>query len=533
MTSQSLIDIEKITSAISADNPSGNSATYEDEFESIDLEIKKLSSIQQLDVDWGVVHDNCVSLLSRKTKDLTLTCYLTASLFEKQGYQGLAEGLNIQQLISTKFWASLYPEKKRMRGRSAAINWLNQRLTVATKRKKPTAKEHSQLEDVFKLVDELNQFYSHEITENTPSLLELSRQLNEYRSSLLSTANKQTKSKDTTAIENSSDKIETSKKSTVPGDINNTGADNDPVKLKTEDFSTSETSKIYRDIQQSIRPLVTDLRSQRLNNPHHFYLNRIASWISVTDIPVHEKNKTQLVAPAKEVIATLQSKIKSADYEAAITQIEVLLPQSPFWFDAQRLSVLAMKEMGRSYEGATKMVASQTKSFCQRFPDLLKMRFSDGTPFASEQFKNWIKKEADKNVALTTNNSSDQALDSKLVKKVAQLSENDKLDEAMVVLQQKISDSGSKKTRMSLRLLQAATCANNERHDLAYPLYLALDKEQQKHRLESWDPEVASQILLGLLNSLRDLTVSDSTQHSIDEQLIVERLCRLNIASIT
>ncbi len=541
MTTEPIIDFEKITSAISAKNPTGDSATYEDEFEIIDQEIAKLSAITQEDVDWQAVYDNCQKLLTTKTKDLLLASYFSASLFEIHGYQGLKEGLQILEKLTTEFWDSLYPALKRMRGRAAAINWLNKRLINILANKKPVPSDHESLEEIFRIIGDLDQFYSVEITDNTPSFAELSRQLNEYRASIqpptkksATTASNKNEA-DTTTIKTKEQPPENSSKDEV---ITSPTNDNNQSQVAATNQQSSQPTQInqadiassYRQAQQTIKSLVNDLRAASLNNPQHFYLNRVATWLSVTEVPMNTSNKTQLQAPATEIVSSLQSKIESGDLENAITEIESLIPQSPLWLDAQRLVVVAMEEMGRPYETAAIIVKSQTFALIQRLPALLKMQFADGTPFASEQFKSWYKNES-AGSSETTTPTVQTSLDAELIKKIHVLTSKGKLDKALALIQTAINQGCNVKQRFLLLLLQAESCGQCDRFDLAQPMYSQLDQEQKKYKLEEWEPELATQILLGLLKTLRASAEANSEAGTnTEEQQVFNRLCLLQPA---
>ncbi len=543
MTTQTVIDHAKLTSAISAKRPTGDSAIYEDEFEIISIEIAKLSSINQEEVDWKIILDNSRKLLTKKTKDLLLASYLSTSLFELHGYQGLKEGLQVLEKLTTEFWDVLYPEKKRMRGRAAAISWLNKRLIIALKNKKPSLNDNEHLEEIFRIIGDLDQYYSVEITENTPSFGELSRLLNEYRSNIqpqeVTATTEDGTGKDTNDKTNSTKTVtKNTKEKTKPGNSaenlvketikNSSEAPSNASRDTATRLSQADIASDYRQAQQPLKSLVADLRGASLNNPQHFYLNRISTWLSVTEVPMHTKNKTQLQAPATEIISGIQAKLESGDLENVITQIESLVPQSPFWFDAQRLVVTAMEEMGRPYETAAIIVKSQTFALLQRFPALLKMQFADGTPFASEQFKNWYKNQSSQSSGTTTSTSVSSTLDTKMIKTVQTLNSKGKLEEALDTIQTTISQGGNIKQKFMLRLLQAESCSQCDRQDLALPLYTQLDTEQQQYKLEEWDPELAIQILQGLLKAHRVAKNTDSESGvNHEEQHVFTRLCQL------
>ncbi len=126
-----LTDIGK--KPISEAKPSGEDVRYEPEFEELENEIAKLSTPTASEgINWVNVQEKSVDILSGKSKNLLVSCYLSIALMKNENLNGFAVGVHILKDILYEFWESLYPPKKRMRGRVNAIEWWSEKVAQTT-----------------------------------------------------------------------------------------------------------------------------------------------------------------------------------------------------------------------------------------------------------------------------------------------------------------------------------------------------------------------------------------------------------------
>jgi type VI secretion system protein VasJ len=119
---------------IQPDRPAGSDVRYEPEYEQLQAEIDKLSSPSASGgIDWQKVNDLAVSILERKCKDLLVVSYLAVSQIHMRRIEGLADGLQVLHDLIEHYWDDLFPPKKRMRGRLAAIEWWIEKTEMALK----------------------------------------------------------------------------------------------------------------------------------------------------------------------------------------------------------------------------------------------------------------------------------------------------------------------------------------------------------------------------------------------------------------
>ncbi len=117
------------TQPITEADPAGEDSRYDDEFEQVDVELKKLQSVEGLTPDWGRVIEICTMLLTSRTKDTTLLSALCVGLLEQERYAGLAAGLKAYHDIAERSWEVMFPAVRRLRGRAGDYTWMLQTLT--------------------------------------------------------------------------------------------------------------------------------------------------------------------------------------------------------------------------------------------------------------------------------------------------------------------------------------------------------------------------------------------------------------------
>ena len=123
---------------IRPEQPAGVDARYDPDFEALQAEIDKLSTPSAMGgTDWETVERLAAVILSGKSKDLLAASYFAVAAIRTRGLEGLAQGLQVMGDLIEHFWEDLFPPKKRMRGRAAALEWWVKKSAAALEDLKP------------------------------------------------------------------------------------------------------------------------------------------------------------------------------------------------------------------------------------------------------------------------------------------------------------------------------------------------------------------------------------------------------------
>ena len=137
-----MTDLDAILTPIPGDNPAGEDLRYTPVYDEIkearraddpldrgewDREIKTS--------DWDKVISVAEKALVEKTKDLQIAAWLTEALTKKEGFEGLATGLEIMIGFLNQFWDYVYPEIEDddLDFRAGPIEFLNKNLWLSIK----------------------------------------------------------------------------------------------------------------------------------------------------------------------------------------------------------------------------------------------------------------------------------------------------------------------------------------------------------------------------------------------------------------
>lgn len=122
-------------------------------------------------------------------------------------------------------------------------------------------------------------------------------------------------------------------------------------------------------------------------SPIGYQLRRYTIWSGITSLPLSEANRTPLSPPSADRVA---------EYEAALEQptvalwkeIEHSLTVSPYWFYGHYLSANIADKLG--YKTIADAIKQSVLEFIKRLPQLVELKFNDGTDFIPPIVQDWI-----------------------------------------------------------------------------------------------------------------------------------------------
>ncbi|MCY1080022.1 type VI secretion system protein TssA [Archangium lansingense] len=134
-------DLEPLLQPISPEAPSGRSLRYEPLYQQIrEARREDDASLPQgvwqaplKRADWALVGELCQQALTRESKDLQLSVWLTEAWLMQRGFAGLPWGLRLSTALLERFWDTLWPilDGDDAEARLAPLKWLDDRLVLA------------------------------------------------------------------------------------------------------------------------------------------------------------------------------------------------------------------------------------------------------------------------------------------------------------------------------------------------------------------------------------------------------------------
>ncbi len=532
---------------ISAEQPAGDNIRYDDDFEFIEYELAKQGSvIDRGVVNWDKVIQSCMSVLSEKSKDLKVSCYLIRGLYEVYGMSGLKSGLEINLQLLNNFWDNVFPVKQRAKANS--YEWLSSKFETIFSELSVDNIVLNDLQNCYESVCQIEQFLNEKLNKQAPALgcfrrsihdlLEKSKAIEDSRMDAKRVAASKHKTP-SEAPQNIARQAETLNQKHITdtaalskAEISQKISGNNEIiipKNTTEVLSDRDRNKLIRQCQDALRTLTGIDLKQSLDTPSAYAVNRFTTWMTINQLPVHKDKLTALKPVPADKRHHYNDLYLSENYQQLIPLVEHSFSRSPFWLDAHRLIYFSLDALG--FTDSATQVREHLALFLRRFPELCEFKFSDQTPFADALTKQWIQSDIlldnSENTAVNALINSDES-DALLLAEAKDLVSQKKIKQALQLFQNKIKIQENARQRALWKYQLASFCYEISHYQLAFFLLQEIDGFLQKYNLEYWEPELEKNVVHLLFLCIKK---SDEIAESlIDTEFtaIYARLCQLD-----
>jgi len=462
---------------IRPEQPAGDDVRYDPVYEELVAEVDKFSSPSASGaVDWGKVVKLSSDILSQKSKDLLVASYLAVALIQTRKFEGVEIGSRIYRDLVEEHWDALFPTKARMRGRVAAIEWWAEKAEGVLEQlpKGPLAEERiNALNENLRKVDQLLAEY----LEDAPSI----RPLLDFVASLEATAPAPEPKSAPAAARPPEGSL-----GTLGGKPPAAAPEEGPVEVLSPETAQEVLEKALGDISR-----VADYyREESLSNPAAFRLARVAAWAAMESLPPSEGGVTNI--PPPYTADSLRALLGEGQEAALVGAAEQNLAQHVFWLDLDFWTAEALGRLGEGHEAAAEAVRRETSLLLRRLPGLEDLKFSDGTPFAADDTREWLKGLAAGGGG-TPEGSAGPAADpaSKGVRQARALVAEGRTAEAVRGMQRGLRAGGSRKEAFQWRVALCRLLLETPEARHALPHIEEVLQEIDLFRLEEFDPELA------------------------------------------
>ena len=178
--------------------------------------------------------------------------------------------------------------------------------------------------------------------------------------------------------------------------------------------------------------------------------------------------------------------------EAVVKAAEENLVENIFWLDLNFWAAEALARLGEGHQAAAEAVRGETALFLRRLPGLEDLKFSDGTPFAADDTREWLKG-LSAGAGGAAEGSAGAAADpaAKGVRQAREWIAEGRTAEAVRKMQQGVRGAGSRKEAFQWRVALCRLLVETPEARHALPHIEEILKEIDLFRLEEYDPELA------------------------------------------
>ncbi len=519
---------------ISGDNPAGADVRYDPDFEALQAEIDKMSSpTASGKIDWSNVVKKAAGILEAKSKDLSVASYLAVGLVRNRSLAGLDESVQVIRDLVEHHWDNLYPPKKRMRGRQAALTWWLEKTEEVLQQIKTdallSAEQSRRLSENLNTLDAL----LADRMPDPPLLRPIQRHIETMAVQQAEEVEQppskaaEAKPEPAAAPAPANGPQPTAAPATAPAKpVKAAEPASEPVATE-QDAAKSLDAALQRMRQASLVLLQKDLK-----NPLAYRYRRIAAWAKLAALPPNTDGLSQVPPPAPQVVAALNELREAANWPALIQNAEQKLSQFVFWFDLNRVVAESLASLGPGYEKALAAVCEETAYLLQRLPGLESLSFSDGTSFAEARTRTWLQEIAfgrgGTAAAAPDHTGASQAPgDEAVIEKARALARKKQVVQAIELLQQHLLGAGSGRLKMHWRMAIVRVLCGVKKFPQALPHLEQVLADIDRFHLEEWDPILAVQGLSAAWNVFNMQTAGDYKNRALR---LVDRIARIDPA---
>ena len=514
---------------ISEDNPSGDDARYDPEFDALQQEIDKLSvaSTVGVGINWERVVELGTAILAEKSKNYQVATYLGAALIQTRQMDGLADSLIVIKDLTETFWETMYPPKKRLRGRLNALTWWLDRVDAFLRSYDAGPLPQERVESIkanFRALDEA----LSEKTEDAPILrpyIDLVDRLPVLPAEAPAEAPSEVSPE---APETAAEPAKTAETPAKPAPA----AKPAPSQAAAPAGEPTDRKDAEAQIESALNQLnraAGFIQKDDLSNPLPYRLNRLAAWLTVDRQPVAEGNQTLLPPPDSSIKNAMENMLAGRDYENVVFAAEDRVTEFLFWLDLNYYSVQALEQMGPRYQDAIEAIALETALYISRLPGLETLAFNDGTPFAGKETRTWLKTIAlggGGGAAMVSGEGGGVGAEiAETYGKAQGLVKDKKVNDAVRLLEEGLGRGGAGRARLQWRIALVQLLVLLGRADLAGPHIDEILDIINTFQLERWEPELA---LLGLKAAYEGLTEPEDEEGEAKVRLVLNTLSRIS-----
>jgi type VI secretion system protein VasJ len=444
---------------VPGDNPMGANINYDADFDACKNEIGKIGGI-----DYALVETSCKKLLGESSKDIRLLCFLSFVYLRDAKWESFADIFDGFVKLSQQNYDAMYPDRER--AKQNALKWLSEpRYNETIAQQKPAEADYAHITRLLAALTTLKTTLQEKFPKGSP-----------FPSTLFS------------AVQNWEKACKPKPKpEAAAGAAAAGGTAGDPM----------DTPKQAQTIARKAAGFLIEKEPQR---PMGFRLMRSLRWdIFEKAPPAADGGKTALAPPPADLVASLSAALANKEFKPALDKAESAYAGAAnhLWLGLQRIAALACQGLGEPFKPVEQAILFETGLFVKRFPDILKLSFSDGTPFCDDATKEWIaaqvmpifSAEGSAPTKETAESTGDKVEDEKA--QVASLTSSGKTEAALDLLQNAIRNSSNERDNFRRSILVCNLLVTAKQPDIALSILDSLDAKIQLYHLDKWDPDLA------------------------------------------
>jgi type VI secretion system protein ImpA len=449
-----MIVVDELLKPIAEDSPAGADLRYDPVYDAIREARREDDSLNQgawqterKTADYLKVISLSTGALEKKSKDLQLAAWLVEASLRKEGFAGLASGLELCKGLVETYWDSLYPEAEEgdLEMRAAPLDWIGLKLDEPVRstalnrdghnwyqynqsrvvgyeelaktpdQKKKREKElkegklepevfdkaftetpkafyvalEKQLDLCLSNVAALNKTCNEKFGNSAPSFGKLKEALEAVRHIARGLLTRKRE------IEPDPVVLEAAPEEATAAEGEEGAAANGAARpaATTISFSAlSSESPARKELVSQVAAVAATLRQKEPYSPAPYLMMRGLRWGDLRNAAA-QSDPAMLEAPPTEIRQQIKRLSLQEKWRELLETAEAVmaLPCSRAWLDLQRFVVEACAALGSNYENIAVAIRSELRCLLRDVPHLLEATLMDDTPAANSKTREWLR----------------------------------------------------------------------------------------------------------------------------------------------
>lgn len=515
-TNPLLKELEYLLKGI-ADNYVGKDIRYSSDFEEIESLLSSTTSLfASSTVDWSKVVELSEKILATQSKDLRVLAWFAWGQYKTNSFVGLHAGIFTINKIIEKCWQEIFPKKDRTR--ISAIEWLTSKIEELFQETFPIKGQLPLFEALLSELTQFDKFLTDKWQDKSPLLFPTCNRLDRMVNDAAQTIEAEPKGG---AVERVINQVKEVVSNTIG--ISATVVEND-----------KEANKLFRDLQDSSRILCGWWLGQKPTDIKALRLNRTLLWMTIETLPEHKDYVTALRPIPADKISSYKERLKQERYSDLIVDVENSISKAPFWLDGHHIIWQCLQAL--RIDTAMFEVEIQLALFLEKVPEVVKLKFFDGTAFANEDTMSWISthvlpwtdrqyKKLSTN-SLVIEKSDSQKWDNVLQECISNLTKVGFREASNELIKNTKTVVGARE-KFFWQLAMAKLCLAAKKYDLAKIQLENLDDYIHQLEIHKWEPNLELEVVFLLYECCKAMPQARLTRE--EKERLYKRLCFLDM----
>lgn len=579
---------DELLHPIAGNNPGGIELRYDPVFDKIKEARREDDDVPQGEwttslksADWPLVVKLSTDALTTRSKDLQIGAWLTEALLRREGFAGLAAGLETLEGLVDTFWDNLYPEidDGDAEMRAAPLEWVGLKLDLPVRMVPLDTAGHSLLkirEARTVPTEEAAQYDDAKSAARTAAIEAGKPTPEALESAFLSTPKPWFKAlvADIDASLAALEKLD----ATATARFGDVAPNFGPLRDVLTEAQRAAASQLKRKLEIEPDPvdatptagetataapgastpgapaaargpltpeptsrddaaarIVGAARYLRANdpfNPAAYLMLRGFRWgeLRASGGPIDPK---LLEAPPTNVRTHLKGLLLDSRWPELLESAETVMgtPHGRGWLDLQRYVITATDASGSDYFPVATAMRGALRGLLADLPQLIDMTLMDDTPTANAETRAWLKAEilpaagdtsSEEGGGASEGNGDGHGRDP--VSLATAEVRSGRADRAIALLMREANREKTSRGRFMLQAHLARIMVDAGHHTVAMPILEQLIADVENHRLEEWEAGELVAAPMALMYRVLELTDGDSSTR----QSLYLRICRLD-----